>query len=78
MLRQIFTDLARTETPRPLVVTFGINGFWRRVDPIGRIIGDDCFETSRSRSGSTLINWRVSQESRTKSEPLKSLNILGA
>ena len=29
MLRQILTDLARTETPRPLVVTFGINGFWR-------------------------------------------------
>jgi len=46
------------------VVTFGINGFRRRVDPMGRIIGDDCFETSRSRSGSTLINWRESQEFR--------------
>jgi len=26
------------------VVTFAINEFWRRVDPTGRIIGDDCFD----------------------------------
>jgi hypothetical protein len=46
------------------VITFGINGFRRRVDPMGRIIGDDCFEISRSRSGSALINWRESQDIR--------------
>jgi hypothetical protein len=26
------------------VITFEINGFRRRVDPMGRIIGDDCLE----------------------------------
>ena len=46
MLQRILTGLARTDTT-PLLVTFGINGFRRRVDPMGRIIGDDCFETSR-------------------------------
>jgi hypothetical protein len=42
LLRQIVTDTSRTDT-KPLVVTFGIYEFWRRVDPTGRIIGDDCF-----------------------------------
>ena len=78
MLRQICTHWARTETPGPLVVTFGINGFWRRVDPMGRIIGDDCFETSRSRSGSTLINWRESQEFCKASGPLIRLRFFDA
>lgn len=42
MLRQIVTDKRRIDT-KPLVVTFGIDEFWRRVDPTGGIIGDDCF-----------------------------------
>lgn len=41
-LRQIVADMSRADT-KPLMVTFGINEFWRRVDRTGRIIGDDCF-----------------------------------
>jgi hypothetical protein len=40
MLRQIVTDTSRTDT-EPLVVTFGIDEFWRRVDSTGRSIGDE-------------------------------------
>jgi hypothetical protein len=43
MLRQILTDASRTDV-KPLAVTFSINEFWRRVDPTGCVIGDDCFD----------------------------------
>lgn len=43
-LRQILTDHNRTDT-KPLVVTFGINESWHRIDPSGRIIGDDFFDS---------------------------------
>jgi hypothetical protein len=44
VLRQILTDGGRSDT-KPLAVTFAIDEFWRRIDPTGRIIGDDCFDS---------------------------------
>jgi hypothetical protein len=42
-LRLILTEVQRSDT-KPLVVTFGINDFWHRIDPTGgRVIGDDLF-----------------------------------
>jgi hypothetical protein len=41
-LRRILIDANRNDV-KPLAVTFGINDFWRRIDPTGRIVGDDCF-----------------------------------
>jgi hypothetical protein len=38
-LRRIVTTRGITDTT-PLRITFGINEFWRRVDPTGRIIGN--------------------------------------
>jgi hypothetical protein len=43
-LRRILTDVNRSDS-KPLIVTFGINEFWYRIDPTGRIVGNDCFHT---------------------------------
>jgi len=56
MLRQTLTDPSRTDT-KPLVVTLGINKFWRRVDPTGRIIGDDCFESWPEITDRPCFSW---------------------
>jgi hypothetical protein len=42
-LRWILPDLKLSDT-KPLTITFGINDFLHRVDPSGRIMGDDCFD----------------------------------
>ena len=56
MLRQILTDAGRTDT-KPLVVTFGINEFWRRIDPTGRVIGDDCFDSWPGITDRPCFSW---------------------
>jgi hypothetical protein len=40
-LRRILTDVNRRRDTKPLMVTFGIDEFWHRVDPTGRAIGHD-------------------------------------
>jgi hypothetical protein len=41
----------------PLVVTFGIDEFWRRVDPTGRIIGDDGFHSWPKITDRPCFSW---------------------
>jgi hypothetical protein len=55
-LRQILTDVGRCDT-NPLVVTFGINEFWYRIDPTGRIIGDDCFNSWPEIADRQCFSW---------------------
>jgi hypothetical protein len=56
MLRQILTDASRTDT-KPLVVTFEISESWRRVDPTGRTIGDDCFDSWPEITDRPCFSW---------------------
>jgi len=49
-------DTSRNDV-RPLVVTFAINGFWRRVDPTGRIIADDHFNSWPEISHRQCFSW---------------------
>lgn len=55
-LRRIITDTSLTDV-RPLVVTFAINDFWRRVDPTGRIIADDHFNSWPEISHKQCFSW---------------------
>jgi hypothetical protein len=55
-LRRILTDLNRSDT-KPLIVTFGINDFWCRVDPTGRIIGSDCFDNWPQITDRPCFSW---------------------
>ena len=55
-LRRVLTNVSRRET-KPLVVTFGINEFWRRVDPAGSIISSDCFHTWPEINDRPCFSW---------------------
>jgi hypothetical protein len=55
-LRRILTDVNRNDT-KPLMVTFGINEFWYRVDPTGRIIGNDCFHNWPEITDRPCFSW---------------------
>jgi hypothetical protein len=57
-LRQILTDVGRCDT-KPLIVTFGINEFWYRIDPTGRIIGDDCFNGWPAITDRQCLSWLI-------------------
>ena len=49
--------IAHADLEPPLVVTFGINEFWRRVDPTGRVIGDDCFDSWPGITDTPCFSW---------------------
>jgi hypothetical protein len=55
-LRCILTEMHRCDT-LPLIVTFGIDEFWYRVDPTGRIIGADCFHTWPEITDRPCFSW---------------------
>jgi hypothetical protein len=55
-LRQILVEKNRNDS-KPLLVTFGINHFWRRIDPKGRILGDDCPVSWFDATGRQSFSW---------------------
>lgn len=55
-LRRVLTDAKRSDT-KPLTVTFGINDFWHRIDPSGRIMGHDCFHNWPETTDRPCFSW---------------------
>ena len=55
-LRRVLTDAKRSDT-KPLTVTFGINDFWHRIDPSGRIMGHDCFHNWPEITDRVCFSW---------------------
>jgi hypothetical protein len=55
-LRRIVTNV-KCSAAEPLVVTFAINEFWRRICPDGRMMGNDCFYTWPEFSDRPRFSW---------------------